>query len=312
MNDQSKVSRRRFLECSALIGAGAVLGGGPLGCAMRRASGAGARDRELAHFPDLALATGGGPAANCLAAVAALGGFARFVKPGQRVVIKPNPIGTSQPEQAIHTHPEMVGAVTRECLKAGAREVVVLSFDSLRNMEANGTAAAVAGAGGMIKALSARDEFREVLVPRGRILGRELVASDVLDADVFINMPIAKHHAACEATFAMKNLMGINWDRIRFHRTDLDQCIAELAGAVRHDLVILDANHVLLSNGPGGPGEVAAPGQVVAGVDPVSVDAFACRYLQRLPESIGHIRVAHELGVGEIDLARLRIQEVTV
>jgi uncharacterized protein (DUF362 family) len=304
-----KISRRRFLECSALLGAGAVMTGGPVGCAMRRSGGSTAAGAGL---PDLALAAGGAPAANCLAAIGALGGISRFVRPGQRVVIKPNPVGASRPEQGIHTHPEMVGAVTLACLQAGAREVVVLSFDSLRNMEANGTAAAVTGAGGTLKALSAREEFREVLAPRGRILGRELVAVDVLDADVFINMPIAKHHAGAEVTFAMKNLMGINWDRIRFHRTDLQQCIAELAAVVRHDLVILDAHHVLLNNGPIGPGEVTAPGQVVAGVDPVAVDAFACRYHNRRPESVGHIRIAHELGVGEIDLARLRIQEVTV
>ncbi len=306
-NDCRKVTRRRFLECSALLGA--VMTAGPVGCAMRRRAGSPAAREGL---PDLVIATGESPAANCLAAIAALGGITRFVRPGQRVVIKPNPIGTSHPEQAIHTHPEMLGAVTRACLQAGAREVVALSFDSLRNMEANGTAAAVTGAGGTIKALTTREEFREVLAPRGRILGREVVSADVLDSDVFINMPIAKHHAGSEVTGAMKNLMGINWDRIRFHRTDLHQCIAELAATVRHDLVVLDANHVLLSNGPNGPGEVGTPKQVVAGVDPVAIDALACRYFNRTPEAIGYIRIAHELGVGEIDLARLRIQEVTV
>ena len=107
----------------------------------------------------------------------------------------------------------------------------------------------------------------------------------------------------------MKNLMGVNWDRQRFHRTNLHQTIAELAGAVRHDLIILDANHVLLSNGPVGPGEVRRTRQVVAGADPVAVDAFATRYLSRRPGDIGHIRIAHELGIGEIDLAKLRIGE---
>jgi uncharacterized protein (DUF362 family) len=311
VSGNQRISRRRFLECSALLGAGAVMTAGPVGCAMR-GTAAKTAARDVAYLPHLAVAKGGEPGANCLAAVAALGGFARFVGPGQRVVIKPNPVGTSQPDQAINTHPEMVGAVTRACLQAGAREVVVLSFDSLQNMEANGTAAAVRDAGGTLKALNGREEFREVLAPRGRILGRELVAIDVLDSDVFINMPIAKHHAGSEVTFAMKNLMGINFDRMRFHRTDLQQCIAELAAVVRHDLVILDANHVLLSNGPIGPGEVATPGEVVASVDPVAIDAFACRYLNRRPETIGHIRSAHELGVGEIDLARLRIQEVAV
>jgi uncharacterized protein (DUF362 family) len=303
VKSKQQLSRRRFLEVSAVLGAGAAVGSGPFGCSRERGAG---------NAPDLVVAKGGTPAANCLAAVGALGGFSRFVREGQRVVIKPNPIGTSPPEQALNTHPDMVEAVVRGCLEAGAAAVLVVSNDGARGMEANGTAAAVERAGGRLKAITSRDEFREIVVPRGRILGRELVSIDVLDADVFINMPIAKHHGGTDVTFAMKNLMGINWDRIRFHRTDLHQSIAELAGAVRHDLVILDANHVLLTNGPGGPGEVSAPSQVIAGVDLVAVDAFACRFLERAPESIGHIRAAHELAIGEIDLAKLRIHETTV
>ncbi len=294
---QDGFSRRRFLKCSALLGAQTTLGFG-----LGRASG----------LPmDLAVVTGDSPERNCTAAVEALGGFSRFVREGDRVTIKPNPIGTSLPEQAIHTHPDMVGAVVKGCRDAGAESVTVLSYDNRRNMVVNGTAAAVEGAGGVLKALGEREEFREVVIPRSRILRTEPIAIDVLEADVFINMPIAKHHAGAEVTLTMKNLMGINWDRIRFHRSGLHQCIAELASAVRHDLVIMDANHVLLSNGPSGPGEVSAARQVIAGVDPVAVDAFALRYFQRTPESIDHIRIAHQLGVGEIDLGKLRIREYT-
>jgi uncharacterized protein (DUF362 family) len=107
----------------------------------------------------------------------------------------------------------------------------------------------------------------------------------------------------------MKNLMGANWDRAFFHRTDLHRCIAELTSAVMHDLIVLDANHVLLTNGPGGPGDTSQPRQVVAGVDPVAVDAFATRYLGLRPEDVPHIGYAHALGVGEIDLGKLRIRE---
>jgi len=110
-------------------------------------------------------------------------------------------------------------------------------------------------------------------------------------------------------TFAMKNLMGVNWDRNRFHRTDLQQTIAELATTVKHSLVIMDANHVLLTNGPGGPGEVRIANQVIAGVDPVAVDAFTTRFFDLEPDDIGHIQQAHELGVGRIDLADMTIKE---
>ena len=310
MRNHADLSRRAFLKDAARLGVGASVISVVPGCRPCGRSRCGSRGQDKS--PDLAVAKGGTPAANCLAAVEVLGGFSRFVKPGDKVVIKPNPIGRNRPEMAIHTHPDMVGAVVAGCISAGAREVLAISHDDERSMALNGTRAAVEGAGGLMKAINAREDYREVVVPRGRILGSEAIAIDLLEADVFINMPIAKHHAGAEVTLAMKNLMGINWDRIRFHQTDLQQTIAELAGAVRHDLIIMDANHVLLSNGPAGPGEVIAPGQVVAGIDPVAVDAFTMRHFNRAPETIGHIRIAHELGIGEIDLARLKIKEFAV
>ena len=300
----SQVSRREFLRRSAAVGAGAALAATGLPLVSV--------GRELdVHRPpiDLAIVNGGSPARNCLAAVDALGGMSRFVKPGDRVVVKPNPVGSNPPEMAINTHPAMVETVVRECLRVGAREVVALSNDDLHGFTANGIGPAVESAGGVLKALRRREEFRRILVPRGRILRWVEIAEDVLDADVFINMPIVKHHQGARVTLAMKNLMGVNWDRAFFHQTDLQQTIAELATAVHHHLVILDANHVLLTNGPVGPGEVKVVNQVIAGVDPVAVDAYATRYFDLEPSTIGHIRLAHDLGVGEIDLSRLKLAE---
>ncbi len=298
------VTRRTFLRHSALYGA-TLVSGSLAGSLFRSARADGAPPGV-----DLAVAKGDSPAKNALAAVAAIGGFGRFVHPGDKVVIKPNPIGTSPPDRALNTHPEMIEAVIRECFRAGAREVVAISHDELRSMQANGTSGAVERGGGALRALGTMDQFREVLVPRGRLLRQVHIAADIIDADVFINMPIAKHHAGSQVTCAMKNLMGVNWDRNYFHATDLQRCIGELATAVPHSLVIMDANHVLLTNGPSGPGEVLRARQVIASVDPVAVDAYATRFFGLEPTDVGHIQTAYDLGVGEIDLAKLRVQEV--
>lgn len=298
-------TRRKFLRDSAIFAA--TLASGSVGGALYR----GARAADVpAETPDLTIAKGEDPAKNALAAVAALGGFPRFVHPGDKVVLKPNPIGTSPPDRALNTHPDMIEAVVRECLRAGAKEVVALSHDEMRSMELNGTKAAVERGGGRLVALTSMDEFREVLVPRGRTLRRVHLAADIIDADVFINMPIAKHHAGSQVTFSMKNLMGVNWDRNYFHATDLQRCIAEIATAVPHTLVIMDANHVLLTNGPAGPGEVLRAKQVVASTDPVAVDAYATTFFGIDPGDVDHIRTAYDLGVGEIDLAKLRVREI--
>lgn len=298
-----EVSRREFLRRSAAIGAGAAL------ASILPDPVAGRGIDSYKPAIDLAVAKGSSPSRNCLAAVEALGGFGKFVHKGDKVVVKPNPIGGNPPDRAVNTHPEMVESVIRECLRAGAREVVALSHDDARSFTQNGTAAAIERAGGKLTIANRREQYRQILVPRGRILEHVEIANEVLDADVFINMPIAKHHAGSRLTLAMKNLMGVNWDRILFHQTDLHQCIAELATAVKHHLVILDANHVLLNNGPGGPGDVLKAGHVVAGVDPVAVDAFATSYFDLEAEMIDHIRIAYELGVGEMDLNRLEIEE---
>jgi uncharacterized protein (DUF362 family) len=302
------ITRRRFLARGVAAGFGlatASLTFPALARATVRILGASAAD-----LPDLALARGSDPARNCLAAIEALGGFARFVKPGDKVVVKPNPVGGNRPERAINTHPAMIGAVVRGCLAAGAREVVAISHDEARGFDLNGTRAAVEDAGGRIVVLSLMDQFFEIPVPRGRILRRIHVARELADADLFVNMPIAKHHAGSQFTGGMKNLMGINWDRQVFHATDLHQCIAELASAIPHSLVLMDANHVLLNNGPIGPGQVITPGEVIASCDPVAVDAFAMKYFSLGPDLVSHIRMAHELGVGSMALDELVVKEV--
>jgi len=299
------LTRRAFLRRTALCGAGIAF-------ASSSAAGRlfGAAGLDFYNPPiDLAVVTGDSPAKNCLAAVEALGGFDKFVRSGDKVVVKPNPVGSNRPERAINTHPEMIEVVVRECLGLGAKEVIVLSNDEIRSFNGNGTTAAVERAGGVVRPVQEKSQFREVLVPRARLLKRVDIASDILDADVFINMPIAKHHAGSTVTLSMKNLMGVNWDRIQFHRTDLHQCIAELTATVRPDLIILDANHVLLTNGPMGPGEVLPGKRVIAGTDPVAVDAFATKAFFGEPGRIRHIQAAYDLGAGEIDFDRLRIRE---
>jgi uncharacterized protein (DUF362 family) len=298
-------SRRNFLKYSVALGVGTVL----VPSALDRAFGSIAVDRANALPLDLAVVTGDSPARNCLAALEAMGGMPRFVRPGDRVVIKPNPVGQNPPEDAINTHPDMVETVVKECVRAGAKDVLVISHDEAQAFKATGIQAAVERAGGVVNALERADQFGPVLVPRGRLLRRIDVAKDLLAADVFINMPIAKHHAGSGVTLAMKNLMGVIWDRIQFHRLDLQNCIAELGTAVPQTLILMDANHVLLSNGPVGPGKVLTARQVIAGIDPVAVDAFTCKSFFRDPATVGHIRAAYDLGAGEIDLSKLRIKE---
>ncbi|MCU0610355.1 MAG: DUF362 domain-containing protein [Candidatus Eisenbacteria bacterium] len=156
-----RLTRRDFLRGVAALGAGAALGTP----ALAETSG-----RLLSPPIDLAVARGPSPAENCRAAVAALGGFGSFVKPGNKVVIKPNPVGRGRPELAVNTHPDLLEVAVSECVKQGAREVVVVSHDEAGLFAANGSKAAVERAGGTVKPMLSADLYREIPIPRGTLL----------------------------------------------------------------------------------------------------------------------------------------------
>ncbi len=269
---------------------------------------------EPSHSPNLglAIAKGGDPATNTIKAIQALGGIQRFVQRDDKVAVKPNPCTPNRPEIASTTNPIVVETVVKMCLHAGAREVVVLSHDSSRCFEGNGIMEAASRAGARVVAAVSRDLYQSVPVLRGRVVQNVEIIKDILDADVFINMPIAKHHSQARVTLSMKNLMGINWDRGYFHQNGLHQSIADLSTAVKADLIIMDANRILLTNGPNGPGQTSEEKTVIAGNDPVAIDAYATKLFNRSPEDIGHIRYAYELGIGEMDLKKVRIEEILV
>lgn len=263
-------------------------------------------------LPDLVIAKGGDPASNTLKAVGALGGIERFVKKGDKVAVKPNPITPTGPETAANTNPLVVETVVKMCLQAGAAEVVVLSNDPLRSFQGNGIMEAATRSGARVVAATTRDLFQSVPVLRGRVLHEVEIIKDILNADVFINMPIVKHHSQSTVTLSMKNLMGINWDRQYFHRYGLHQCIADLNTAVKTNLILMDATRILLTNGPSGPGQTRDEKTVIAGTDPVAMDAYGTTLLDRNPSDIDYIRYAHELGVGEMDLNTIKIKEISV
>jgi uncharacterized protein (DUF362 family) len=303
--NMDKISRREFLIRGAALG----LAYGGLGLISTPSILKAVTEPASSTTLDLAAAKGGDPAKNTMKAIQALGGIERFVRKGNKVVLKPNCLAANPPETASNTNPEVMEVVVKICLQAGAREVVVVSHDPERSFQISGVMDACSAAGARVIAANNRDLYQSVPVLRGRLLRNVEIIKEILDADVFVNIPIAKHHSQTDVTLGMKNLMGINWDRAYFHQNGLDQAIADLSTVVRPDLIIMDANRILLTNGPGGPGQTRDERTVIAGTDPVAVDAYTTRLFNRMPQEIEHIRYAYEVGLGEINLDKLRIQE---
>jgi len=267
---------------------------------------------------DLAAVKGAGVAAT-RRALELLGGIGRFVRPGHRVVVKPNIGWDRSPEQAANTSPEVVETLVRLCLEAGAGEVRV--FDRSCNdprlcYRRSGIQDAVERIRDGRVSIFIPDErkYREVAIPAGVSLKTWLVYEDALAADVFINVPVAKHHGLTGLTMGLKNVMGVlGGNRGQIH-TGFDDKIVDANLARPSHLTVLDATRILVAHGPQGGRveDVRSPGTVVAGADIVAVDAYATRFFGSEPAKIGHVRRAAERGLGIMDLARLAIREEAV
>jgi uncharacterized protein (DUF362 family) len=247
------------------------------------------------------------------AALAALGGMERFVKRGDNVVVKPNVLTGRAPQYATTTNPQVLAAIVRMCLEAGAAKVVVLdrpTSSARQAFDVSGITAAVGAAGGSVKLLSDRN-FERVEIPKGRVLTSWPLVTDVFDADVFINVPIAKTHGMAVLTMSMKNLMGImGGERGTIHQ-DFAQKIVDVNTLVRPHLVVLDATRILIRNGPTGGDlkDVKLTKTIVAGTSQVAVDAFGTTLFNMKPTDLDYLVRASEQGLGVIDLSRLVVSE---
>ena len=243
-----------------------------------------------------------------------LGTISSFVKTGDRVVIKPNMAWDRNPAQAANTHPHLVKAIVEMCLAAGAGKVMV--FDRTCNEERRCYVNS-----GIQEALETiRDKRLELFHPdsrkfipvdiiRGKAVKRLEIYKDALEADTYINVPIAKHHGLSRLTLGMKNSMGVlGGNRGHMHQ-NLGQKLADLATVVRPKLTIIDATRILLRNGPQGGdlNDVQVLDTVIASADPVACDAYATTLFGLRPEEIGSTVAAYNHELGEMNLAKIQI-----
>ena len=308
-----KYTRRDFIKATAACGL--VAGAGPLLVGVRSSYAA------VQTKTTLAVVQGARPAAT-RKAIQLLGGMEAFVKKDSRVVLKPNMSWASAIESAADTHPDVVKEVAAMCIEAGAREVKILDHTINRAeacLKLSGIGDACSGMKNVyVYAVNDKKFYRSVAIPKGKVLKSVDIIKDVLDCDVFINLPCAKSHTTTGVTLGMKNLMGIIWDRRAFHSDfDINQALADLTSAVKVNLTVLDASRALTTGGPSGPGIVTEPGTIIAGTDPVAVDAMGVTmanwYGQKFsPAQIKHIVAAHDMGLGTMDLSLVNIIKAAV
>jgi uncharacterized protein (DUF362 family) len=316
---KKKLTRRSFLVRGGTLATAMYLGGklAPdllFGASSRLVAG---------EVFDLTAAKGKDPIACTVAAVGQLGGMKNFVSEGARVLINVN---NATKHRGSNVNPAVALAIVRMCREAGAGDICLAKggpdryWDPLPDTDE--IKALVAGT-----RVSER-KFAVIPIEKGVALKEAHIDRELLECDVYINVPLIKDHVGTNFTGALKNTMGVcphdptnrfchvgskpNSDGFYEDLGHLAQCIADMNLIRPPDLTVMDCFEFLTSNGPFGPGDLGTADTVMAGVDPVAIDTYGARFLDLEPQAIEMIDRAQKLGLGRMDLENMHISEIAV
>ncbi len=311
-----KITRRQFIKLAGAAATGLALFGA--GCAPP-ASKAGRRTPPdpTGDQAYLAVARGGDSAAITQAAIAALGGIERFVKSGDDVIVKPNIcVNYRTSEYAATTNPTVVATLVSLCLEAGARRVRVMDtpfpgIDPASAYAVSGIEEAVKAVSGEMEVMSPV-KFIETAIPEGKDITAWEVYQDVLDANVLINVPIAKHHNLARLSLGVKNLLGVITKPNQMHQ-NLGQRAADLASLVRPTLTVVDGVRIMTTHGPtgGSLNDVQETNTVIASHDFVAADAYAATLFGLTGADIAYVKAAADMGLGILNLGSVKVEEIS-
>ena len=314
----TKLSRRDFLAVCASATAGVL---------FPRLMPLSLRALAKQQLPTVSVAEGTNddtPAQILQTALAGLDGMERFVKPGQTVAIKPNATWAYLPGTASSTDPDFQKAVIQAVQNAGAGRIIVMDHCSIE--PGADEALRVNGIGQLVKDMGIEHVFPDrfnapastytkIDLPHGQANQTIGVIKAAVEADVRINLAVAKTHNVAKFTMCLKHMMGFLQLPGSLHAS-LEQGIADLStsSAVQAQLHILEAIRVRLPSGSyptcagpetdiTNPQMVARRNMVIAGTDPVLVDSYGCINLFKIqPEELTHLLRAHESGCGDMDV----------
>ncbi len=271
------------------------------------------RVQKIQGTVEMAIARGSDAAANVRRAVEAMGGMGRFVKRGERVVIKPNIGWNRLPEQAANTNPDVVAEVVRLVAAAGAGKIWVtdVSVNTPEQCFARSGIEKAAKAAGATVVRPDAPAFREVDVA-GKLLRTADVLFPFVEADRVINIPVVKQHGLSGATMAMKNWYGmLGGQRVKLHQ-NIHLSIVDLASMIKPTLTVMDATRILLANGPtgGSLADVKEMDTIAVSCDEVALDAFGAGLLGLSPASLGFIVEGVKAGLGTSEWRSLKTVEL--
>lgn len=235
---------------------------------------------------------------------------------GKQVALKVNAAWERTPAQGANTDPVLVDAFLAGVLASGTSSVVLPENPcrpAAKAFPISGILQVVEKhKQKMIDIQSNKNYYKSVTIKDGDRLKKSDVATDFLNADVVVNMPVAKSHGAAKLSMAMKNWMGAVYDRIYWHNNDLYQCIADFASFLKPTWTFIDATRTMMQKGPQGPGPLKHPHLLIVSKDQVAADAYASTLFFKSPDEVKYIRLAKEMGLGQTDIDKMNVHKIEV
>ncbi|MCL1909484.1 MAG: DUF362 domain-containing protein [Kiritimatiellaeota bacterium] len=312
------MDRREFLKTAAIAGAAVAV---KLNTRAQDAvtnsvaEAAGADKTSALPKPVVVAVRNGEPVEMFRKGIEALGGMRTFVKPGQTVVVKPNIGWNKPPEMAANTNPELVAEIVRQALAAGAKSVTV--FDRTCNewtscYKNSGIEDAAKEAGATVVTGQSESWYVDRECDAAVNMKKARVHKALLESDVVINVPVLKNHGGAKMTCAMKNYMGVVWDRGFMHNNNLPQCIADSILYRKPDLNVIDAYRIVTAHGPQGRGaeDVALKKYQILSTDIVAADTLALKVIDYKIDQVPYLKMGEALGLGSTDESTFDIKRI--
>ncbi len=302
-----KITRRKFVKTSAALGGATIIGSQIPGILKAGIP---------AENPDIVTMSGDNLMENMHKLLEPMGGIEKYVPSGSSVGVLLN---SPWIHPGTYTHPDVALSVIKLCLEAGAKEIVC--FKPVRDdywSESQYTKSMEKE----IEKITYCEERIDAIIQDGVELKKASIFKGFMDVDVFINIPVAKHHAGTYYSGNLKGLMGVSssYTNRHMHSSDgeytyskheyLAQCIADLNLIRKPDLCIVDATECVQNNGPRGPGETIKPNLIFAGSDPVALDVYGANLIGIDPADVLTCDRAFEIGLGNNDLNGISVIEL--
>ena len=240
-----------------------------------------------------------------------LGGITNFVKPGSRVLVKPNLLMAIEPESGVDTHPEVVRAVIKILKEIGCK-ISVGDGPSAWGSYAENVDLVYERSG--MKRITEEEGVALVKFDKHRWRGKFPLSSRLDECEYFVSLPKFKTHEFTTLTGAVKNLYGLlsTTYKTEMHKRHSEingfaNTLADIYQEARPSLTIIDGIIAMEGDGPATSGKLRQSGLLCAGSDCVAIDSVLSVIMGLKPHDIWTTKVTAERGLGVIDINSIEI-----